>query len=338
MENQESEADIESQTRQATEAGCSGLLQGHAFSTSLRTTVNASDASRADGPFICSECSSDAVLRHCCEKRDHFAHHARMSPAIGPGESELHRECLKEICGALSLRFPGGNWAINRPIESNPKKGIAQVVPDVSGRIGNQRLVIEAQVSCLSIPEIIKRTKVYHQRDIPVLWIVPLREDIGNELIRPRLYERYLHAMYFGRVYYWSIGSGTCVLPVHFSPAKRHIPHSAWFDTDTQEERSVGGYDKMYKVIKQPTPSVPINFADSFHPEKRSEFRPWNERKLVPPLSIWRDNLPEWWSATDEHSFFGHFKEDSIPTRVRKRKQETAVSLDWSQVPCCHCG
>jgi competence protein CoiA len=312
------------QRRQAQEAGCFGLLGGSAFSAGLKKDVWAEDSSHEDGPFICRGCLADAVLRICTEKRDHFAHHSRMSPAIVSGETELHKGCLQEICDALKARFPEGKWDVNREIPANKEKGLDKVVPDVSGRIGDKRLVIEAQASFLSIPQIIKRSEVYAKRGIPILWIVPLKEDLGDKPFRPRLYERYLHTMYFGRVYYWRPGFGTQLLPVHYGIAEREIPFSSWYDKDAEEERNAGGYDKPYKTIKRPVPADRIDIATNFYPLSRPEFRPWNERKTVPPLLIWKDKLADWWDKSEDEAFRKKFKEDNLP-KERRRKQKPPI-------------
>lgn len=315
-EERERQRHVAEQRRQAYEAGCFGLMGGWALSRKLRRDLCAEEASHDDAPFLCRECFSDAVLRKCIEKRDHFAHHARMSPAISPGETALHRGCLDEILQALKHRFPYGNWAKNRPLKANSEKGFEPVVPDVSGRLGGkdaQPLVIEAQVSFLSISQIIKRSQTYTKRGIPILWIVPLREDLGETPFRPRLYERYLHAMYFGRVYYWRPSFGTQLLPVHYGVAERHIPLSEWYDKEGSEERSAGGYDKPYKVIKRPVPAEMLDLASQFYALRREGFRPWNERKAVPPLRIWKDNLAEWWDKSEDQAFRKRFKEDNLP-------------------------
>ena len=248
------------QRRQAQEAGCFGLLAGYAFSETLKRDISADYASHQDAPFICRSCLSDAVIRKCTEKCDHFAHHAGNSPAIIAGETPLHQGCLHEICDSLKLRYPEGNWAINREIPANKEKGFGKVVPDISGRLGtkkDQPLVIEAQVSFLSIPEIINRSEVYSKRGIPILWIVPFKGEWADMPFRPRLYERYLHSMYFGRVYYWKQGFGTRIQPVHYGIANRRIPYSEWYDIDAEQDREAGGYEKPYKVIKRPVSNGP---------------------------------------------------------------------------------
>ena len=317
------------QRRQAQEAGCFGLFGGSAFSVKLKRDVSADVASHEDDPFICRGCLSDAVLRKCTEKRDHFAHHSRTSPAIASGETALHQGCLQEILDALKARFPDGNWDKNRTTKANKEKGFDEVVPDISGRLGgktDQPLVIEAQVSFLSIPQIIKRSETYTKQGIPILWIVPLTEDLGSQPFRPRLYERYLHAMYFGRVYYWRPGFGTQILPVHYGVTERHIPYSEWYDKEAEEEREAGGYDKPYKVIKRPVASDKIDITSQFYRLPRQEFRPWNERKTVPSLLIWKDKLSDWWDKSEDEAFRKRFKEDNLP-RERRKKQKPPP--DW---------
>jgi competence protein CoiA len=190
-------------------------------------------------------------------------------------------------------------------------------------------LVIEAQVSFLSIPQIIKRSQVYWKRGIPILWIVPLKSDLGDKPFRPRLYERYLHEMYYGRVYYWRARFGTQLLPVHYGVAERHIPFSEWYDKDAEQECSAGGYDKPYKVIKRPVPNDKIDIASQFYSERRSEFRPWNERKTVPPLIIWKDKLSHWWDTSEDEAFRERFKEDNLPKERRKKQKPSSRLIDW---------
>jgi competence protein CoiA len=200
------------------------------------------------------------------------------------------------------------------------------VVPDISGRVGQQRLVIEAQASFLSIHQVIKRSATYAKLKIPILWIVPLKGELGGELFRPRLYERYLHSMYFGRVYYWRPGFGASVLPVHFGVAERHIPYAEWYDKDAGEQREAGGYMRTYKVIKRPVPSDRLQIAAHFFARSRPEFRPWNERKTVPSFWIWQDRLQTWWDTKEDEAFFKRFKEDNLPKPRRKR---SPFPKDW---------
>ena len=313
--------------RQAQEAGCFGLVGGWAFSVSQKKDISADEAVHNDSPFICRTCLSDAVVRKCIEKRDHFAHRARLSPAIEAQESELHKGCLDEICEALKKQFPNGDWQTNRPIKANEKLGTDAVKPDISGKINDQRVVIEAQVSQLSISTIIKRSVIYSKWKVPILWIVPLKADLGDAPFRPRLYERYLHSMFFGRVYYWRPSFGNLVLPVHYGVAERNIPYAEWYAKEAEEEREAGGYDKPYKVIKRPVVSDKMDIVSQFYRLQREEFRPWNERKTVPPLLIWKDKLADWWDKSEDEAFRKRFKEDNLPKERQKKHKSSAPPI-----------
>lgn len=275
------------------DSGCQGLLNGFAQNLFTGKTLSAVSSTKADGPFICRECFSDAVVRKCAEKRDHFAHTARLSPVLGSGESVLHAACKEEICLALHTQFPNGNWAVERPIPA--KGGVPQLVPDISGRVNDERVAIEVQASTLTIPRIIERSQAYAKRKVALVWLVPLSEALGEEPFRPRLYERYLHSMYFGRTYYWWAGLGSTVKAVHYDVAVRHIEAREWYEDG--ELVSAGGYDKPYRTIKKPLYGSNLGLGDNFHRIERESFTPENERKAVPTCLTWQDRLPHWWST-----------------------------------------
>lgn len=197
--------------------------------------------------------------------------------------------------GSHQFSYPDGNWAVEREMPANPSKALNKVKSDVSGRIDGQPVIIEVQASALTIPSIIRRTTNYSQRKCNVLWIVPLTESVGTGLFRPRLYERYFHSMYFGRTYYWVEGYGADVLPVHYGIANRHIECRSWFDSDYKEEMSAGGYNKPYKIVKEPLPGKRVEIGSEFKPRKRGEFIPHNAKKAIPACSVWLDRLEPWW-------------------------------------------
>lgn len=280
--------------RDAQEVGCSGLLSGSAKNLYSHEEYDALTCTKEDGPFYCPECYTDAVLRKCSEKRDHFAHKSRLTPVIGPEESELHYQCKTEICNLFSQRYPDGKWAVERSIPENKSQNIPELRPDISGRIGESRVAIEVQASSLTISKIVKRAESYSKRDIALLWIVPLLQPLGNESFRPRLYERYLHSIYFGRTYYWWAGQGLTIKPVHYAAAVRHVEYREWF-AEGGEHMEGGGYDAKYKIVKEPNYGRDCNVADDFYEALREQFIPDNERKAVPACKIWKDILEPWW-------------------------------------------
>ena len=255
--------------------------------------IHANNAKKSDGPFYCPDTFEELVVRKCIDKRDHFAYKGRLSAVYGTSESKLHFDCKMEICEELKKRFPDGNWEVERSIPENKEKKIKKLVPDISGRINGKAIVIEVQASSLTLPKIVERIKGYYERRVGVLWVVPLKEDLGIENFRPRLYEKFLHSIFYGRVYYWIRGNGSKVNPIHFDPADRWIEESHWFETDGTE-RSEGGYYKTYKTIFKPNYGEKIDIKD-FGVSERNEFIPENENKEVPKCLIFKDQLESWW-------------------------------------------
>ena len=274
---------------------CYGLIQGFAKIESDNRFVEAKHITKNEGPFYCPECLSTVVVRKCIEKIDHFAHIARLSPTYKSGDRALHDECRDEICMSLKDIFPEGKWKTERLIPEDKGKGTAKLIPDISGRINNVPVVIEEQASTLSISQILKRTIQYKLWGCAILWVIPLRESLGEEPFRPRLFEKYLHSMYFGRTYYWIKGNGTFVYPVHFEKAERWIEESHWFEEDGTE-RTEGGYSKAFKTIKTPMYGQTLDIANNFSYCMRDEFTPENEKKAVPECIIYKDKLNHWWN------------------------------------------
>lgn len=200
----------------------------------------------------------------------------------------------KKICELLKQQFPDGKWETERPILENKELGITKLQPDISGRIKNQRVVIEIQASHLSISKILKRSTSYSKLKIPILWIVPLTEPLGNLPFRPRLYERYLHSIYYGRTYYWWQGLGLTLKPVHYAKATREVEYREWYE-DGGEHKEGGGYERSYKIIKTPQYGMDLNIVDSFYSHAREAFTPENERKGVPACLIWQDTQKKWY-------------------------------------------
>jgi len=289
------DTDRKDREREADEVGCYGLVGGWAKNLYTHEAFEAAVSTKDNGPFYCDVCKSDAVIRKCTEKRDHYAHSSRLTPVIGPEESALHLSCKTEICALLAERFPDGKWAVERPIRANLAHKIPELVPDISGRIGESRVAIEVQASALSVTKIVKRATHYTQRNIALLWVVPLTESLGKVPFRPRLYERYLHSIYFGRTYYWWHGLGLGLRPVHYAAASRWVEEREWYEDG--ELMTGGGYNADYKIIKKPDYGRDLNLADDFKLELRPTFTPENERKEVPQCLVWRDSLSPWWET-----------------------------------------
>jgi hypothetical protein len=127
----------------------------------------------------------------------------------GTGESGEHRQAKYQIAEALRQHPDVTKLAVERPL--------GEVRPDVSFCWQEREYVaIELQISETSPDEIARRTHFYTHKKMAVLWTRPYRRENMSCLIpyRAPLLERYLHALYFGNVYYWL--GGERLLPVHF--------------------------------------------------------------------------------------------------------------------------
>jgi competence protein CoiA len=292
----ENRKQAQSRRMDALEVGCTGLLDGVACNLYTHKEHAASLSVKANGPFYCKQCNSDAVLHKCIEKIDHFAHFARLSPVLGPQETALHRKCKEEICHALAMRHPNGKWEVERPIRANAVGKIPELRPDISGRIGWDRVAIEVQVSALSLNTIASRSTAYSKRGIALLWVVPLFEPLGDDPFRPRLFERYLHSLYYGRIYYWWPGQGLSIVPIHYMNATKYVEYREWSEDGVV--RSGGGYDLEYKIIKTPLAGSNLSIDTDFELHHRPEFTPENERKSVPACIVWKDRSRPWWDVS----------------------------------------
>lgn len=283
--------------KQAIEFGCKGLIGGEACRLEDHERVYVRGVSKKDGPFYCERCYSDAIIKKGEKRRHHFAHKAPYSPVLSKGETELHKQAKNSICSCLSELFPDGKWKVERPF--NKAQGKPDLVPDVSGLIGEQRLAIEIQYSSYSPEKIRKRTEGYTLWGVPLLWIVPLKHELDKPQFKPRFFERYLHGMYNGRTYYWWEGLGLSVQPIHYDPAYRWFENRSFYD-EYGEEQEVGGYYKEYKVVKTPSFGPLLHIARDFSVQNHSSRLLEADKVTTPDCSLWQDTAPDWW-LKDQH-------------------------------------
>jgi competence protein CoiA len=172
-------------------------------------TVTAYFESKRNAPFVCLDCNEEVILKVGKHRINHFAHANPIACKFAEGESEAHRLCKMEIYEAL-LRAPGVcDAALERPL------GIVR--PDVSAYFNGVPVAIEVQISSLSVETIMRRTIEYHRKGIYVLWLLQWTPGLDGDRYTPRLWEKWVHAAYFGRVYYWI--SGLSVACYRFEPS-----------------------------------------------------------------------------------------------------------------------
>lgn len=280
--------------RAAAASGCDGLADGWARRLADHRPVHAGAVAGEDGPFYCAQCHEEVIVRKGAERADHFAHEASRRASFEAEEGALHRACKQEIHAALVLENPDGRWEVERTIPARPERGIAEVRPDISGRVRGLPVAVEVQASALGIAAIVQRTETYARRGIHVLWVVPVPGQLADDGIRPRLHERYFHSLYLGRTYYWWPGLAASVLPVHYASSTRWVPSGQWYRPGMGYVQA-GGYEAAYRTIRTPFCAPRQQISRDFAPRRRGSFVPENARKAVPACHLWFDRLQPWW-------------------------------------------
>ncbi len=169
--------------------------------------VLAMEAHKDYGPFHCPECEEELILKQGRVKIAHFSHlpYSECTYA-GEPESQEHINAKLEIYEALKSEPEVSKLQVERYLK--------EVRPDISFYFENRYIAIEVQISPLSLDELIRRTTAYTQKNIYVLWTPILPMDVFSGRYAPKEWERNLHALYDGTVYYWL--RGLEVVPVEF--------------------------------------------------------------------------------------------------------------------------
>jgi competence protein CoiA len=234
-------------------------------------SVFAKHESKSNGPFVCPECAKEVVLRKGTVRLTHFAHKSPIACSYGAGETEAHRRCKMEIYEAL-LRQPGVT-------EVALERSLKTVRPDVSAHINGIPVAIEVQISTLSQETIIHRTKEYERKGIYVLWLAQWSPYLDGDRYSPRLWEKWVHAAYFGRVYYWI--KGLQVACYRFDPHFTRVPETSWY-SDDGEKITAGGYNRKSKRYRMPVRGETLNLARDFVPRQREW---WKGGDLTVPFA-----------------------------------------------------
>ena len=243
--------------------------------------VIARKCERDEAPFQCPSCQREVTLRKGSIKVHHFAHKPPVTCSRGKGESEQHLQVKLSIFDALSRE---GNVT---ELEVERDFGIS--VADVFACISGTPVAIEIQRSTLSANEINARTRNYHRLGIAVLWIALPSPDLATSKYSPSAWEKWCHATYFGRVYYWE--QGQVLRVIHFDPYVIEVPHSSWYADGS--EQSAGGYDKRSKRWRKPNFGTSALISASF---QRSSRQAWaGGTVVVPECSIYVDRQVKWW-------------------------------------------
>jgi competence protein CoiA len=221
-------------------------------------TVLAYDERKENGPFCCLECGDPVILKTGRNRINHFAHEFPLARHYAENESDDHRRCKLEIYQAL-LRHPNATHvALERQL--------GEVRPDVSARINGVPVAIEVQISNLSVETIRQRTIEYFRKGIAVLWLLQWTPDLDAPRYTPRDWEKWVHACYFGRVYYWL--KELDVVAYHFEASLKSVPKRTWHDRRGRMH-TAGGYTKHLKRTRSTVRGETFNLATDFAPQQR---------------------------------------------------------------------
>ena len=245
-------------------------------------SVIASGQQKFQAPFNCPECGAEVILHKGSFKTPHFAHKPPVLCAYGSGESEEHRRCKLQIYESLLKSSRVTQLELERPLGT--------VRPDIIGFINGLEVAIEVQISSLSLEVIARRTKDYARRNITLLWLGQWNSALDEERYSPRPWEKWMHAAYFGRVYYWRQGS--IVTPYHFGEYSRHVP-SAEFYSEDGEEQSFGGFIRRYKRYRTPMKGPDVDLLEDFERKRQKGFE--GPKLQIPPALLYCDRSHRFW-------------------------------------------
>lgn len=248
--------------------------------------VLASQSEKQHGPFLCPQCRQQLTLRKGHIKLHHFAHKPPVTCSHGEGETEEHRKCKFGIYTSLSKN--------PHVTDLELEKSFGSVIADVYCRINDEPVAIEVQRSKLSVNDITQRTKEYAKLGIYVLWVglynTRIEKAFVDKKLSPNAWEKWCHAAYFGRVYYWY--QDDWLIPVHFAEHKLYVKYSEWYDYSGSLQ-SAGGFERATKRFRTPIAANMISIAMFFRSKSRSA---WQSGTIsIPDCRLYGDILPNWW-------------------------------------------
>ncbi|UJD92114.1 competence protein CoiA (plasmid) [Rahnella aquatilis] len=244
--------------------------------------VFAINSLKIEGPFVCIGCGIELVLKKGNIKIHHFAHKPPFNCSRGQGETEEHRKCKQEIYDELRSRVNVTNVQMEHDLGSS--------VADVYAVIDGVAVAIEIQRSKLSVNEIVRRTEEYKRLNVNVLWIALHSSRLTEDKFSPTAWEKWCHAAYYGRVYYWS--HGLKLTPYHFSEYMLPVPYSSYYESDGTEV-SHGGYDKVSKRYRTPKMGRVVDIATHFNSKLKSA---WSGGSIIiPNCRLYADGQKAWW-------------------------------------------
>jgi competence protein CoiA len=270
-------------------------------------------AQKSGRPFCCPECQKEVIPHQGPIRAAHFAHKPPVTCSYGRGESDLHYKAKRAIFDALSAHPKCRSCDVETRLPG--------VRADVVFALGPSRVAVEFQKSTIDVREVQRRTEQYTRLGFHALWLVAdqqptnvtVADDGSTVIARPKEWQKYLHALHFGRLYHWQ--NAAIVKAYHLEPHKYYVERGNWVEDfegeigdslegthwhdENYESADYGGYWKTSKTKKQVIPASSIgndgelHIAEHFQPSNRKEFQAKNW--TVPAGLVWMDRYKKWW-------------------------------------------
>ena len=167
------------------------------------------------------------------------------------------------------------------------------------------------QITALTLETIIHRTEEYAKKEIALLWLAQGSDRLFKRPYAPSAWERWAHAAYYGRVYYWT--SGLSVIPCHFGECYLWKPGSEWYSPNGVHQ-AAGFCWRRSKRYVAPILGPSMNLLDDFECKPRPS---WDEgRYPIPAYNLWLDKHIRSW------------QKNSIPDNPPESPHRAAMAMD----------
>jgi competence protein CoiA len=190
-----------------------------------RKLVIAWNVNKKQGPFICPECGRVVVVKKGQFIIHHFAHTPNANCSYGTGETFEHWQAKYEMYEALRTNPRVSDLQVELPLGA--------VRPDIifcwDGKVV---VVIELQRSNLPPNDAARRTSIYAEKDIAVLWVsLPRGRFLAGQRCSTRVWELFLHELYDGKIFCW--WGGSVLMATHLNPCELRTEYRKRYDKNT---------------------------------------------------------------------------------------------------------
>lgn len=157
--------------------------------------IIATEASRDQAPFHCSECGAEVILKKGFWRIHHFAHRASQPHCDKDTESREHAELKLDIY----------NDAVAAGLKATMEHRIGERIADITIEGDTRKVAVEIQLSPTSRGELWNRTQNHNRGGYTVLWVVVLPEPLEltdqDEQYSVKALHKDIHELFGGVVF-----------------------------------------------------------------------------------------------------------------------------------------